>query len=133
MPGELERDGAEKRPLSQARSQKGMADQDRGNVSRPPLVGGVEEESSGPAVQVPQYGGPGHRPVGIAEDPYERVGLVRVTDLPQLVEVGGEPDVLIRFPHDVVDVHMGAADTPDAPGARSDRAAARRARLPCRT
>ncbi|CAM5587025.1 hypothetical protein SGRIM128S_06185 [Streptomyces griseomycini] len=82
-------------------------------------------EGAGPAVQVPEDGGPGHRLVPVGEDRADRSGLVEVGDLPRFVQVGGEAEVLGRLlARSVVTVHAGWS--PPAAGTAS-RAATTRA------
>ncbi|MFI0242930.1 hypothetical protein [Streptomyces sp. NPDC016845] len=66
-------------------------------------------EVGGAAVQVPHHGGLGHRLVRVAEHVADQVGLVRLGDVLQLVEVDREGTVLVRVLLDVVEAHAACS------------------------
>jgi hypothetical protein len=73
-----------------------------------------------PAVQVADYGGVGHRAVGIVENNGEKVALISIRDLRQGVDVAVEAGVLGGFRGHAATVSARSVSTP-----RSKRAPAR--------
>ena len=80
----------------------------------------ADTQGCAPVVQVADYGGVGHRAVGIVEDNGEKVALIGIRDLRQSVDVAVEAGVLGGFRGHAATVSARSASTP-----RSKRAPAR--------
>jgi hypothetical protein len=105
----VHRDGSEQDPLAKAAGKEVTAGDHLGQGVGPGSESGVGQQSGGPAVQMAAHRAVRHRRVLIPQDSGHQVGLVRLGDIRQGLQVVGEAPVLGGLP---ISVEAGHAAIP---------------------